>query len=92
MIGEVTSVRAYLVGDTVEGSVECDAPTICVIHKRTLGGDLWIVLNESIFRCMFSAHPLAEVLRESASRRAHFLVLQSPLSMTVAYRGRLFMT
>ena len=47
VIGEVTSVSAYLVGDTVEGAVKCDDPAIRVMHKRTTGGDLWIVLNES---------------------------------------------
>ena len=47
VIGEVTEVSAYLVGDTVEGSVECGDPAIRVMHKRTSGGDLWIVLNES---------------------------------------------
>ena len=47
VIGEVTSVSAYLVGDTVEGSVKCGDSAIRVMHKRTPGGDLWIVLNES---------------------------------------------
>ena len=47
VIGEVTMVSAYLVGDTVEGKVECGDPAIRVMHKRTPRGDLWIVLNES---------------------------------------------
>ena len=47
VIGEVTEVGAYLVGDTVENSVKCGDPAIRVMHKRTPGGDLWIVLNES---------------------------------------------
>ena len=47
VLGEVTSVSAYLVGDTVEGTVSCGDPAIRIMQKRTPGGDLWIVLNES---------------------------------------------
>jgi len=47
VLGEVTAISAYLVGDTVESSVECGDPAIRVMHKRTAQGDLWIVLNES---------------------------------------------
>ena len=47
VLGEVTAVSAYLVGDTVEDSVKCGDPAIRIMHKRTPGGDLWIVLNES---------------------------------------------
>jgi hypothetical protein len=47
VLGEVTQVSAYLVGDTVENGVECDDPAIRVMQKRSPHGDLWIVLNES---------------------------------------------
>ena len=47
VIGEVTAVSAYLVGDTAEGTVVSSDPAIRVMHKRTPNGDLWIVLNES---------------------------------------------
>ena len=47
VIGEVTAVSAYLVGETVEKSVVCADPAIRVMHKRAPQGDLWIVLNES---------------------------------------------
>ena len=47
VLGEITSVSAYLVGDTVENGVACDDPAIRVMRKRTAQGDLWIVLNES---------------------------------------------
>ena len=47
VIGEVTSVGAYLVGDTVENAVTCGDPAIRVMQKRCAAGDLWIVLNES---------------------------------------------
>ena len=47
VIGEITQLGAYLVGDTVENSVKCGDPAIRVMHKRTPQGDLWIVLNES---------------------------------------------
>ena len=47
VIGEVTHVSAFLVGDTVENSVTCADPAIRVMHKRAPQGELWIVLNES---------------------------------------------
>ena len=47
VLGEVTAVGAYLVGDTVEGAVKCGDPAIRAMRKHTPRGDLWIVLNES---------------------------------------------
>ena len=45
---EVEALSRYLVGDTIEGEVTCDAESILVFQKRTAeGDDLWIVLNES---------------------------------------------
>lgn len=47
VIGEVTAISACLVGDTVEGAVECGDPAIRVMRKHAPQCDLWIVLNES---------------------------------------------